>query len=49
MESEAIPWDISLIDLIGSYKIRREGHDYPLILKALTMIDPATGWFEILC
>ena len=37
---------------IGRYyrpiKIRREGHDDPLTLKALTMIDPATGWFEII-
>ena len=46
-EAEAIPWDILSVDLIGPYKIRREGHDDPLILKALTMIDPATGWFEI--
>ena len=29
------------------YKIRREGHDNTLILKTLTVIDPATGWFEI--
>ena len=32
---------------IGQYKIRIEGHDKPLTLKALTMIDPETGWFEI--
>ena len=29
------------------YKIRIEGHNDPLILKALTMIDLDTGWFEI--
>ena len=29
------------------YKIRREGHDNPLILKVLTMMYPSTGWFEI--
>ena len=28
-------------------KIGREVHDDTLILKALTMIDPETGWFEI--
>ena len=27
-------------------KIRGKGR-YTLILKAITMIDPATGWFEI--
>ena len=27
-------------------KIRRKGRE-PLILKAITMIDPVTGWFEI--
>ena len=47
-EVEAIPWYRLLVDLIGSYKIRRECHDDPLILKALTIIDPATGWFETL-
>ena len=46
-EAEAIPWDRLSVDLIGPYKIKREGHDEPLVLKALTMIDPATGWFEI--
>ena len=46
-EAEAIPWDRLSIDLIGQYKIRREGHDEPLILKALTIIEPSAGWFEI--
>ena len=32
--------------LIGPYKIPRKWKE-PLILKAATMIDPATGWFEI--
>ena len=40
---EAIPWDILSVDIIGPYKIRREGHNEPLILKALTMIDPGLG------
>ena len=34
------------IDLIGPYKIRRKGKD-DLICRCVTMIDPATGWFEI--
>ena len=29
-------------------KIRIKGHKDPLILESLTMVDPATGWFEIL-
>ena len=45
-EAEAIPWGILLVDLIGPYKIIIEVHHDSLILKALTMIDPATGWFE---
>ena len=36
-----------MVDLIGPYKIRREGHDNPLIIKASIIIDPATGWFEM--
>ena len=46
-EAEAIPWEKLLVDLIGPYIIRREVHDETPILKYLTMIDPATGWFEI--
>ena len=45
-EAEAQPWDKLCIDLIGPYKIRRKNKP-DLILKAATMIDPATGWFEI--
>ena len=39
-EAETIPWDILLVDLIGPYKISREGREKYLILKSLTMIDP---------
>ena len=35
------------VDLIGPYKTRREGHDKPLLIKYLTMIDPTSGWFEM--
>jgi transposase InsO family protein len=45
-EAEAIPWDKLCIDLIGPYTIRRKGAE-DLICRCVTMIDPATGWFEI--
>ena len=44
--AEAIPWDHLCIDLIGPYTITRKGQE-DLICKCVTMIDPATGWFEI--
>ena len=45
-EAEATPWDRMCIDLIGPYTINRKGTN-KLICKCVTMIDPATGWFEI--
>ena len=45
-EAEATPWDKLCVDLIGPYKIRRKGKK-DLICRCVTMIDPATGWFEI--
>jgi transposase InsO family protein len=45
-EAEATPWDKLCIDLIGPYKIRRKGTN-DLVCRCVTMIDPATGWFEI--
>ena len=45
-EAEIIPWDRMCIDLIGPYKIRRKGKP-ELVCNAMTMIDPATGWFEL--
>ena len=41
------PWDRLLVDVIGPYRIRREVWDDPLILKALTMIDPAYGCLKV--
>ena len=38
-KTEAIPCYRLLVDIIGPYTVRREGHDDPIILKALTMID----------
>ena len=47
-EAECIPWDrLCVGDLIGPYTIDREDNDEPLTLWCVTMIDPATGWFEI--
>ena len=53
--AEAEPWDILCVDMIGPYKIQhatkktKEEKPKPveLSLWAVTMIDPATGWFEI--
>ena len=45
-QAEVKPWDVMCIDLIGPYTIRRKGQPN-LKCKAVTMIDPATGWFEI--
>ena len=45
-KAEAEPWDVLCVDLIGPYTIERKGQK-PLKLHCLTMIDPATGWFEI--
>ena len=42
----SIPWNRVCIDMIGPYTIETtsgEKHQ----LRCLTMIDPATGWFEI--
>ena len=44
--AEAVPWERLCVDLIGPYKIERIGQE-DLELKAVTMIDPATSWFEI--
>ena len=44
-EAEAVPWDVLCIYLIGPYKIINDNQT--LTLWALTMIDPATGWFDM--
>jgi transposase InsO family protein len=46
-EPELIPWHTLCIDLIGPYKFGADGSKHAITLHALTMIDPATGWFEI--
>ena len=45
-EAEGDPWEKLCVDMIGPYTIKRRGAD-PLTLWCVTMIDPATGWFEI--
>jgi transposase InsO family protein len=44
-EPELIPWHTLCIDLIGPYTFGKKEHE--ATLHCLTMIDPATGWFEI--
>jgi hypothetical protein len=52
-EAESDPWEVLCVDLIGPYAIRRAGKSSSrkgiktLTVKCCTMIDPATGWFEI--
>ena len=43
---EAIPWKRVNVDLIGPLTVKTPNKKKH-ILNALTMIDPATGWFEI--
>jgi RNase H-like domain found in reverse transcriptase/Integrase zinc binding domain len=47
--AEVQPWDTLCVDLIGPYKFFPKGNKKakPFILHCLTMIDPATSWFEI--
>ena len=46
-KAEATPWERVCVDLIGPYTINRPKGQEPLHLRALTMVDPATGWFEM--
>ena len=45
--SEEIPQNIFFVNIIGPYAIWRKGNKQNLHLKAVTMIDTITGWFEI--
>ena len=45
--AETKPWENLCVDLIGPYNVHRQGKK-PLKLQCLTMVDPATGWFEII-
>jgi hypothetical protein len=44
--AESQPWERSCVDMIGPCQTRREG-EKTLRLQAIAVIDPATGWFEI--
>ena len=45
--ADTVPWNNVCTDLIGPYTIR--GKDGTVLdFMCLTMIDPATGWFEII-
>ena len=49
-EAETTPWKRVNVDLIGPYTIKlfNDPKDTkPRELRAMTMIDPVTGWFEI--
>ena len=46
-EAETTPWKSVCVDLIGPYTIKAKD-DTVLDFMCLTMIDPATGWFEII-
>ena len=44
----AIPWNRVNVDLIGPYTVGVKGNrKQTLELRAMTLIDPTTGWFEI--
>ena len=45
--AEEMPWNKICVDIIGPYFIRRKGNRESLHLKAVMMIDPVTGWFEV--
>ena len=44
---EDIPWQRLCVDLIGPWKLKRNDNKI-ITLRALTLIDPATGWFEMI-
>jgi len=45
--AEAVPWRSVCMDLIGPYTIKARDNSV-LDFMCLTMIDPASGWFEII-
>ena len=45
--AETVPWRSVCVDLIGPYTIKARDKTI-LDFMCLTMIDPATGWFEII-
>ena len=46
--AEVVPWDQLCVDLVGPLTVTIDRKkDRSHTLKAMTFIDPATGWFEI--
>ena len=45
--AETVPWRSVCVDLVGPYTIKAKDKTI-LDFMCLTMIDPATGWFEII-
>ena len=45
-QAESVPWEKLCVDLVGPYKIKNQA-GVPMTIHAVTMIDPATGWFEM--
>ena len=48
-QAEAGPWEKLCVDMIGLYTIKqgKEKNANVITLNCVTMIDPATGWFEM--
>jgi hypothetical protein len=46
-EAQSDPWDVLCVDLVGPYTIKRKRKKNLKPLWCVTMIDPATGWFEM--
>ena len=44
--ADVTPWQVVQVDLIGPYTIKGQD-DTCLDFMCMTMIDPATGWFEV--
>ena len=44
-KAEDVPWNRVNVDLIGPYTVKTPTKTYEL--RAMTMIDPATSWFEM--
>jgi hypothetical protein len=43
--AEATPWEIVCLDLVGPWSVKTPSGVKKV--RAITAIDPATGWFEI--
>ncbi len=46
-EAETDPWDTLCVDLVGPYSFIHHPTKNKIKLWAVTMIDPATEWFEM--